>query len=419
MQEKAKLTAKLINSLKPRAKLYRIWDTDINGYFVRVSPGGTVAFCLSYRFEGKTQEHTIGRRGPLTADAARKLALAKMGELARGNDIQEEKKAAVRRAKAEKIEILRGFLESRYFPWADSNLKSASEVRRIFNRDFKQFLPKRMDSISKWDAQKWMAEQQKQGMAVSTINRRISILKSALSKAAEWEVISVSPLAGTKRLKTDDTGHVRYLDDVEESALREALSARQDHQRAERASYNKWLKQRHMEALPELYGRFTDYLMPIVLLAMNTGMRRGELFKLCWADVNLKGKLLTVKGSGAKSKTTRHIPLNDEAFNTLVTWRNEQPPSELVFPNTDTGERFTHIRRSWTKVIKDSGIEKFRFHDLRHHFASMLVMAGVDLNTVRELMGHASIEMTLRYAHLAPEHKAAAVAKLIRSHEAS
>jgi site-specific recombinase XerD len=84
----------------------------------------------------------------------------------------------------------------------------------------------------------------------------------------------------------------------------------------------------------------------------------------------------------------------------------------LVFPGKN-GERFIHIKKSWGGVIDRAEINGFRFHDLRHHFASKLVMAGVDLNTVRELLGHADIEMTLRYAHLAPEHKAKAVAKLV------
>jgi site-specific recombinase XerD len=72
------------------------------------------------------------------------------------------------------------------------------------------------------------------------------------------------------------------------------------------------------------------------------------------------------------------------------------------------------VNTSWGNVLVDAKIENFRWHDMRHHFASHLVMAGVDLNTVRELLGHADLKMTLRYAHLAPEHKAAAVAKLMK-----
>ena len=98
----------------------------------------------------------------------------------------------------------------------------------------------------------------------------------------------------------------------------------------------------------------------------------------------------------------------------LQGWRDQTMSDGLVFPGKN-GERFNNIRRSWAGVLEAAGISGFRLHDLRHTFASRLVMAGVDLNTVRELLGHSDYAMTLRYAHLAPEHKAAAVARLVRA----
>ncbi len=95
-------------------------------------------------------------------------------------------------------------------------------------------------------------------------------------------------------------------------------------------------------------------------------------------------------------------------------WKNqaaENEASDLVFIGKFGGP-FTDVKKGWMPVLKEAGINRFRWHDLRHHFASRLVMAGVDLNTVRELLGHADLKMTLRYAHLAPEHKAAAVRKI-------
>jgi len=81
----------------------------------------------------------------------------------------------------------------------------------------------------------------------------------------------------------------------------------------------------------------------------------------------------------------------------------------LVFPSPVTKRRFTTIKKAWQQVRDEANLSDFRFHDCRHHFASKLVMAGVDLNTVRELLGHSDLKMTLRYAHLAPEHKLEAV----------
>ena len=149
----------------------------------------------------------------------------------------------------------------------------------------------------------------------------------------------------------------------------------------------------------------------MVLLSMNTGLRQGELFTLTWACVDLQRRFLTIKGSLSKSGSTRHVPLNAEAYYVLDNWRF-QSGNSLVFPN-DTGESFDNVAKAWATVLSEVAIKRFRWHDLRHHFASRLVMAQVDLNTVRELLGHSDIDMTLRYAHLAPEHKAAAVEKLV------
>lgn len=103
------------------------------------------------------------------------------------------------------------------------------------------------------------------------------------------------------------------------------------------------------------------------------------------------------------------------ALQCLNDWQSQSKGDGLVFPNHQTGTRFDNVKKSWASVLKAAEIKNFRWHDMRHHFASKLVMAGVDLNTVRELLGHADIKMTLRYAHLAPEHKANAVAKLVEA----
>ena len=172
-----------------------------------------------------------------------------------------------------------------------------------------------------------------------------------------------------------------------------------------------WREQRGYEPLEASEGTYADHLQPLVLLAMNTGLRRGELFNLRWSDIDLDRAQLTVQGAGAKSGKTRHIPLSRDALKMLIAWK-DQSNGGLVFPSPTTGGKLDNINRSWRALRSGAGLEDFNFHDLRHHFASRLVMASVDLNTVRELLGHADIKMTLRYAHLAPEHKAAAVAAL-------
>ncbi|WP_340137718.1 site-specific integrase [Pseudomonas viridiflava] len=176
-----------------------------------------------------------------------------------------------------------------------------------------------------------------------------------------------------------------------------------------RHSANKWRLERHKEPLADLRTvRYVDHLEPLVVLSINTGVRRGEAFNLTWADVDLKNKLITVEGDTSKSGQTRHIPLNREALDTLAKWKEQRGSNGYVFPGQH-GKRLDNVKKSWSGLLTLAKVERFRWHDLRHTFASKLVMAGVPLNTVRELLGHSDIKMTLRYAHLAPGTKAAAV----------
>ena len=136
--------------------------------------------------------------------------------------------------------------------------------------------------------------------------------------------------------------------------------------------------------------------------------------------IDIPGGRLTVLGTSAKTGLTRRLPLNNEAATVLQTWRTSasrrstanRTPTPSCFPGPDGGPMFS-LKTAWKKIATAAKLRGFTFHDLRHSFASKLVQAGVDLNTVRELLGHRDIKMTLRYAHLHPEHHAAAVAKLI------
>ena len=110
---------------------------------------------------------------------------------------------------------------------------------------------------------------------------------------------------------------------------------------------------------------------------------------------------------GGEVDVSRHVPLNKEAVDVLARWQQQTSDAGRVFNVRD-------VKTAWLALMKTAAIEGFNFHDTRHCFASRLVMAGVDLNTVRELLGHADLKMTLRYAHLAEEHKQSAVEKLVR-----
>ncbi|HCE6056573.1 TPA: site-specific integrase [Pseudomonas aeruginosa] len=400
---KAKLTLSLLNSLETTGTTYEVHDTTVTGLFVRVTASGHKAYVVRW---GRAKKRTLGRVGILTLDQARKEALQYLAE-AREHG---EPLAVTQGRRSANSLTLRDFIDDHYLPWMATNLKSADKTLNLLNVGFASIMGKRLNEISQRDLESQRMAWLKAGNTDSTANRKMASMRGALSRAIEWGFLTEHPMTRLKQLKTDRKGRIRYLQPDEEARLRQALDDRQETIQAERDSANKWREERHKELLPDLKEvTFPDHLKPLVLLSLNTGMRRGEVFNLTWTDIDLKNKLITVEGDTSKSGQTRHIPMNKETVATIEGWRKQHPRnSGYVFPGKD-GKRLDNVKKSWDGLLKLARIESFRWHDLRHTFASKLVMAGVPLNTVRDLLGHSDLAMTLRYAHLAPDSKAAAV----------
>lgn len=400
---KATINTSLLSKLTPRSKPYEVRDDKLTGFLVRVNISGKLLYMCEY---ARGKRVTIGKVGVLTPVQARDMALSILGDAAKGIDP---------RGKKNTCNTLKEFMENHYKPWFNEHRKSGKKtlphIDRCFVKPFgdmplSEFTPAQIDA--------WRTQRLKDGTSTETVNRDIATFKAALSKAVLWGLIEKNPLEKLKLLKSDRSGKVRYLTSAEEIKLREAALAREARMQADRINANKWRAERNYELFPDISDHaFTDHLRPMILLSLNTGIRRGELFSLQWEDVNFEQALITIDGSYAKSGKTRHIPLNSEALDALKSWRKQTITIGLVFPNKE-GVRLDSVKTGWKGIINAAGIKNFRWHDMRHHFASKLVMAGVDLNTVRELLGHAEMTMTLRYAHLAPEHKASAVEKLVR-----
>lgn len=142
-------------------------------------------------------------------------------------------------------------------------------------------------------------------------------------------------------------------------------------------------------------------------------MRRGEIFNLCWHDVDFDRGIVRVDES--KNGEGRHIPMSGELRSVLHGMSSRRlggfvfPSPASVRESLEGQRRLVDVKTSYQRAIRSAGIDDFRFHDLRHTFASHLVMNGADLNTVRELLGHKSLKMTLRYAHLSLTHKNRAI----------
>lgn len=381
-------------------------DTRLKGLVLRVMPSGVKSFYCEY---ARGKRVWLGRADVLGLAEARESARAVLSDVYRGLDPMAARKPKL------KVPTFRAFLKGDYAVWAQANQKSHAQNLRRLETAFKLLLDKHLHEIKALEVERWRAGEIARGLSLQTINRDISSIKAAFNRAVDWELIPTNPLAKVKKSRTDDNLKVRYLSDHEEGCLRAAIDAREERRRAERDTANGWRRERGYVQLPSLrMVMFTDHVKPLILLSINTGCRRGELFDLTWSNVDLDRRILTVTGATAKSKRTRHIPLNREATRVLQGWRAQaEDTSGLVFLN-DEGKRFDRVNFSWRHLLKDAGISAFRWHDMRHHFASRLVMGGVDLNTVRELLGHSDYAMTLRYAHLAPEHKLKAVEVLDR-----
>jgi integrase len=262
-----------------------------------------------------------------------------------------------------------------YLEWAKVNKTSSSYDRDLSTlRGFEEAFPeKTIQEITTWDIEKWKAKR-KAEVKPATTNRDLATVKHLYSKAIEWKKVKENPAKGVRLLK-GEVKRVRYL--VPEEVQR-------------------------------LLSNCADHLRPIVTVAIHTGMRRSELLGLKWDQVDFEKGIISLLVT--KNHERRDISMNETVKATL---KEMERRGSYVFSDRD-GSRFKRVDHSLKTALEKTGIEDFRFHDLRHTFASNLVMAGLDLDTVAELMGHKKLEMTRRYAHLSPGHKTRAVNVLDR-----
>jgi len=401
------LTERIVRDYQPEAKEVRLYDAKVSALFLRVLPSGIKTWCVTW---GRNRVKALGKWPGVTVEAARVQSAALLVE----TDTHGAPLAVIEAAKppSEKPITLGDFITEHFKPWALVHQKAGQATVSAIKPVFGKLYDRELRTICAFDIEGIKAKRLKGKIKPATVNRDLDRIRGVLSRAVEWGFLTDHPLKTVKRAKGADNSRVRYLTDAEEKRLRDALAKREVERRASRERHNAWHAARGSVGHPQWpKDGFTDHLMPLVLLAMNTGLRRGELFGLSWSDVNIPGKLLTVTAGNAKSRKARHVPLNVEALGVLKRWKKQGDGEGLVFPGAG-GAKLTNVNKSWDGLTDDAKLPDFRFHDMRHHFASKLVMARVDLNTVRELLGHADIAMTLRYSHLAPHKLADAVARL-------
>lgn len=251
---------------------------------------------------------------------------------------------------------------------------------------YRHFTGRELNTLSGSDIGGYIAARRAANIAPATINREIGLLSSAINYARrEWEWDIPNPVLG-RRLKAPE-GRVRWITRMEAEAL---IKAAESEPRA-------------------------PHLADFVRLALHTGCRRDEMLRMEWSRVDLQGRLLHLEGHHTKAGRRRSVPLNETARAAILNrarFRAQYcPDSPWLFCHED-GSRIGCIKHSFATACRRAGIEDFRIHDLRHTCAAWLVTSGVPLSEIRDLLGHASVTMTERYAHLAPERVRSAVAQL-------
>jgi integrase len=215
-----------------------------------------------------------------------------------------------------------------------------------------------------------------EGRAVATVNLYLRFLKAVFNRAIKHGRLQVNPVRAVKL-------------DPEHNARNRCLSAGEE---------------------ARLMGKLPSRLRPLVTLALHTGMRKGELRALQWSDVDFDTGTLRIRQD--KAGEGRWVALNSTAREALLTVKREQKVMGSFVFASPRGKFLHNLERDWRPALRAAAIPDFRFHDLRHTFASRLAMAGVDIHTVQVAGGWLSPIMVQRYTHLSPGHVRAAVERL-------
>jgi len=242
-------------------------------------------------------------------------------------------------------------------------------------RHLKEFFGERLLSEVTAEAVEEYKAKRRAEVSPATVNRELACLKTCLNKAVEWGKLEKSPAAKVKKFR-EPNSRERFLT---------------------------------IDETNRLLGQAADTLRPVLIVALSTGMRKGEILKLRWTEVDFVKGYIRLQDS--KSGKGRAVPMNALVFDLLHEFPTRRG-FEFVFENPETKTHVQDVKTGFRAACRRAGLQGVRFHDLRHTAASRMIEAGADLVTVSKILGHASIQMTMRYCHPTPERERAAVQKL-------
>ena len=386
--EKAKPTNRVrlngnIARRKPGKRIREYWDIDLPGFGLRVNPGGRRTWFVLFRQRGKLRRVSLGTLKDITPARARRLARAKLAEVAL-DGLPTRKKA--RTAQESLAPLLRDYAE-RF--WADYSRHWKPSTRKrnesaIFKEILSAFGDRRIDELAKGDILFWRDSfVERPGV----FNRTLPVFSVMMSYAERLGLRprGSNPCKGTPRYKRKTME--RFLDNYEYARLATSL--------------------RDYEAEQPLY-------VAAIRLLIFTGARCGEIEQLRWEWVQEPRLMLSDSKTGAKI-----IYLNRQAMD-VISSLPDRTPSGLLFPSVRNPEKPITLSMHWSKIRNRAALPDVRLHDLRHSFASVAIRDNISLMVIGKLLGHALAETTTKYAHLsddivadAAERVSGSIARLI------
>ena len=277
------------------------------------------------------------------------------------------------------------FVDEVFLPWAKASKKSWEDDEERARPITEFFKGKRLRDITPMLIEKFKELRLKtktmydRERSPATVNRELQVLSKVFSLAYDNGLVETNPMRRVHKLR-EAPGRERYLTDDEEKRLFEVLSGRRAHVR------------------------------PIVVVALQTGMRQGEVLGLRWEHVDLDQKTIYV--AHTKTGRPRTIPMSRPVEVELRSLKQDASSDEHVFSHARTGLKLTTFRHAWEGACKEAKITGLRFHDLRHTFATRLRAKGVHEMDIMSLLGHTTLQMTSRYTHAMPENLRTAVDSL-------
>lgn len=364
-----KLTKRTADAVEAGAKDAFVWDDDLKGFGLKVTPAGKKVFVLQYRMGPRSRRMTLGTYGAVTADQGRSLAQAALRKIARGDDPM----AARDEKRAEKTtgDLLDDFLKLH----ADAKLKSRSsdEYRRLIERLVpKRFAATPITGIRRADVS---ALHNKLAHTPYQANRLLAVLRKFFNwcEAQGHRPDHSNPALHVELFK--ETKRERFLLPSEIAHLGSVLS------------------------VAEGEGKFSPHVIAAIRLLILTGARLNEILTMKWEWVDLNNACVRLPDSKTGAKT---IYLSAPAMQVLSTIPRLDGNAHVIC-GQKTGSPLINLQKPWNVIRCRAGFADVRIHDLRHSFASIAVASGMSLPMIGKLLGHSQPQTTARYAHLADD----------------